>query len=190
LRGQFAGVAGGAHSGTSAVSCSQAGNWIAPDGTGRTLYIGKAKNGKMLRVYEKGRQLGCPTSEWVRWEVQFTNRDRVIPIESLTSPAEFARGAYAALAFIGGPECRIKTRRVADRISLAKLTEHAKESYGTLFNVLSKSGLTALELVERVEREGIPRRLNAPTDFEIMDRCNALVASALESFEVSSAVRH
>lgn len=34
-------------------SCNQNGNWIEPDGTGRTFYVGKRQNGKMLRVYEK-----------------------------------------------------------------------------------------------------------------------------------------
>ena len=39
-------------------SCSQLGNWIVPDGSGRTFYVGKRKNGKLLRVCEKGKQLG------------------------------------------------------------------------------------------------------------------------------------
>ena len=39
-------------------SCSQQGNWIEADGSGRTFYVGKRKNGKLLRVYEKGKQLG------------------------------------------------------------------------------------------------------------------------------------
>lgn len=34
--------------------CDQAGNLINPNGDGRTFYVGKRKNGKMLRVYEKG----------------------------------------------------------------------------------------------------------------------------------------
>lgn len=41
-------------------SCHQNGNWIDPDGTGRTFYVGKRENGKLLRVYEKGMQLGIP----------------------------------------------------------------------------------------------------------------------------------
>jgi len=41
----------------------QAGNWMEPDGSGRTLYIGKRENGKMLRVYEKGKQLGEQTNK-------------------------------------------------------------------------------------------------------------------------------
>lgn len=37
-------------------SVSQAGNWIQPDGRGRTLYIGKRTNGLFCRIYEKGLQ--------------------------------------------------------------------------------------------------------------------------------------
>jgi phage replication initiation protein len=36
--------------GGKAPSCNQNGNWIQPDGSGRTFYVGKRKNGKMLRV--------------------------------------------------------------------------------------------------------------------------------------------
>ena len=176
--GAFCAAAGGARSGSTRVSCSQAGNWIEPDGRGRTLYIGKAKHGKMLRVYEKGRQLGDSTSPWVRWEVQLTNRDRAIPLEALVEPGPFARGAYPALAFIGGPECRIATRRVAQRISIEKLSEHARAAYGPLLDVLRKSGVAASDLVERLRRDAIPRRLHAATDAEIVARCNALAADA------------
>jgi len=182
--GGFCAAGGGARSGASRVSCSQAGNWIDPDGSGRTLYIGKLANGKMLCVYEKGRQLGDSSSPWVRWEVRIANRDRAIPLEALLEPAEFARGAYPALAFIGGQEQRIATRRHAERISLAKLTRHARDAYGPLFDVLAKSGVESVELVDRVRRVGYPRRLGAPTDADLVSRCNALLAAALaEEFE-------
>ena len=55
-------------------TCKQHGNWIEPDGSGRTLEIGKRKNGKLLRIYEKGKQLGDPKSLWVRWELQATQQ--------------------------------------------------------------------------------------------------------------------
>ena len=51
LTGQF-------NAGGNKPSCSQQGNWIEADGSGRTFYVGKRKNGKLLRVYEKGKQLG------------------------------------------------------------------------------------------------------------------------------------
>lgn len=69
------------------------GDWLGVS-NGRTLYVGSAKNGKMLRVYEKGRQLGDPDSEWTRFEVQLGNRDRVIPFDVLTDRDAFFAGCY------------------------------------------------------------------------------------------------
>jgi DNA relaxase NicK len=50
--------------------------------------VGKRKNGKLLRVYEKGKQLGDESSPWVRWELELHNRDRVIPWEVLLEPVQ------------------------------------------------------------------------------------------------------
>lgn len=174
--GGFAARGGGARSGASAVSCSQAGNWLEPDGKGRTLNVGRLVNGKMLCVYEKGKQLGDSTSRWVRWEVRLANRDRALPLECLTAPASFARGAYPALDFIDGPECRIATRRIKERISLAKLSQHASDAYGKLLNVLRRDGQSAEQVVKRLRRDGVPKRLTAPSEVEIQDKFNRLMA--------------
>ena len=178
LDGAFAPLKGGAKSGATAVKCSQFGNWARPDGSGRTLYVGKSANGKMLRCYEKGKQLGDVSSPWVRWEVQFGNRDRVLPLAMLLDPAPYLRGAYPALAFVHGESCRVATRKAQDRISVEKLTRHCREGYGPLVDVLVRSGVDAVQLVERIRRDGLPRRLNAPTAEELVARCNELAALA------------
>jgi phage replication initiation protein len=159
---------------------SQAGNWLSPDGNGRTLYVGRSTNGKMARVYEKGKQLGDPTSPYVRWEVQFMNRDRELPLAMLLDPAPFLRAAYPALSFVHGDGCRIATRKAQERISVEKLSRHAREAYGPLVNVLTRLGGTADEIVQRLHRDALPKRLNAPTDAELIERCNALFADATE----------
>ena len=178
IEGAFVSRKGGARSGDTKVSCSQAGNWVTPDGSGRTFYVGKARNGKMLRVYEKGKQLGDKSSPWVRWEAQLTNRDRELPLEMLVNPAPYFRGAYPALEFVEGDACRICTRRAQERISVEKLSRHAREAYGPLLDVLVRSGATAVEVVERIRRDGLPRRLSKPTAQELQDRCNALAQMA------------
>jgi len=160
-------------------SCSMAGNWLREDGSGRTLYVGKAKNGKMLRVYEKGKQLGDKTSPWVRWEAQLTNKDRALPVEMLLDPAAYFRGAYPALEFIEGEACRIATRKAQERITVEKLSRHCREAYGPLLDVLARSGVGAVQLVERLRRDALPRRLSAPTDAELIERAHALIADAL-----------
>lgn len=171
-------------------SASTAGNWLdQADTAGRTLYVGKAKNGKMLRVYQKGKQLGDPASPWVRWEAQLTDRDRVLPLAMLTDPAGFFRGAYPALAFVQGEACRIATRKAQERISVEKLTRHCREAYGPLLDVLVRSGASAAQVIERVRRDALPRRLHAPTDEQLRDRCHVLLAEVLAD-EYDDALRH
>ena len=45
-------------------------------GKGSTFYVGNSSSEKQLRVYEKGKQLGDPDSNWVRWEMQMRSSTR------------------------------------------------------------------------------------------------------------------
>jgi len=78
-------------------SCEMKGNWRRIEGAGRSFYVGKRDNGKMLRVYEKGRQLGDQSSLWTRFEVEIRNNDRDIPFEILTESDSYFVGAYKCL---------------------------------------------------------------------------------------------
>jgi len=142
-------------------STSFAGDW---DGLvkGRTYYVGNSTNGKSLRVYEKGRQLGEPDSEWVRFEVQFGNRDRTIPLEALTNRDEFFAGAYPALqTVVDAAATVIETHRQGDEVSLHCLLGHLRRCYGKLIDCLvSGIGAESSALVEEVRVIGLPRRVN------------------------------
>ena len=59
-------------------------------------------NGKMLRIYEKGKQLGDSESPWVRVEAELRNKSRVIPWDALTRPGSYLAGAYPCLAYLSG----------------------------------------------------------------------------------------
>jgi phage replication initiation protein len=72
------------------------GAWHESGTKGRTVYVGKLKNGKTLCVYEKGRQLNLEGSDWTRYEVRLGNRDREIPLDVLTNPDKYFTGAYPA----------------------------------------------------------------------------------------------
>jgi len=137
------------------------GDWLGGQG-GRTLYVGKAQNGKMLRVYEKGRQLGDPASEWVRFEVQLGSRDRVIPYEALTEREAFFAGCYPALEeMVSEAAQRIETSREKGSTTLAHLWKHAKRSYGKFFDALARyTGATNTDLIEEVRIVGLPRRVD------------------------------
>lgn len=142
-------------------SSACAGDWL-DKAQGRTLYIGKAVNGKMLRVYEKGMQLGDSESPWVRFEVQLGNRDRVIPFEALTRRDEFLAGCYPALEkMLAVAAESIPTNQTEGRTSLGHLMFHLKRSYGKLINTVSEAlAVDAGELIEAVTVYGVPRRLH------------------------------
>ena len=156
LDGQFT-------SGGNTPSCNQHGNWIQPDGSGRTFYVGKRKNGKMLRVYEKGMQLGRQWHPWVRWEVELHNKDRIIPWEVLLEPGRFFVGCYPnALGWAQVEMSKIRTLQKQSKISYEHLTAYAAVAYGPLLNVMLEVEGSADAVLKKLHRQGIPRRLVHP----------------------------
>lgn len=143
---------------------STPGDWFAPH-YGRTLEIGRRTNGKMLRCYEKGRQLGQPESPWTRFEVELRNIDRDLPLDILTECDRYFSGAYKCLErILESAGERIPTHQAEGEISIEKLTEHARASYGRLVHTLRLT-LTAGEVIEQLSRTGTPRRLEKATLF-------------------------
>lgn len=147
------------NSGGNRPSCSQQGNWIEPDGTGRTFYVGKRKNGKLLRVYEKGKQLGDPESPWVRWELELHNRDREIPWDVILEPGKYLAAAYPCMSWVNKIQERIKTNKKTAQISYDHLTHYASQAYGPLINVMLKVEGSPEKVIERLKRPGVPARL-------------------------------
>jgi phage replication initiation protein len=144
-------------------SCKQNGNWIEPDGTGRTFYVGKRKNGKMLRVYEKGMQCGVPWHPWVRWELELHNIDREIPWEVVLEPGRYLAGAYPkALGWVQEDMSRIRTIRTEMRLSYDHLVDCASKAYGPLINVMTAIEGSPEQIIERLRRDQIPKRLQFP----------------------------
>lgn len=137
---------------------STPGDWLDPK-YGRTLEVGRRENGKMLRAYEKGRQLGDTSSPWTRFEVELRNKDRDLPFDVLTDCDKYFAGAYRCLEkLLDVAAERIATHQKEGEISVERLTHFARVSYGQLVDVL-RVRLTAQEIVEEISRPGIPRRL-------------------------------
>jgi phage replication initiation protein len=138
-----------------------AGDWVGGK-EGRTLYVGKAKNGKMLRVYEKGKQLQSTSSEWTRFEVQLGNRDRVIPIEALTQRDKYFAGAYPALeSLIDSAAESIPTTRTEIATNLGHLLHHMRRCYGkALHQAAETCAVSPIDLVEEIRVIGMPRRVD------------------------------
>lgn len=137
-------------------------------GTGKTLYVGNRKNGKTLRIYEKGKQLGDPNSPWVRWELELHNNDRDIPLLVLMNPARYLAAAYPPCAWISERQCRIETATRRLDIGLDVLTDSARKSYGKLFWFYWKVlEMPPHEIVKMLAVEGIPSRLNHAVPGEV-----------------------
>lgn len=151
---------GGFNNGGRAPASRLDGDWLG-EVNGRTLYVGKATNGKMLRVYEKGRQLGDHSSEWVRFEVQLGSRDRVLPFECLTSPDKFFAGCYPVLeSMISDASERIPTEKKSGEVTTAHLLHHLKRCYGKLIDtVLGPLEAKNAEFIEYVRVVGVPKKL-------------------------------
>lgn len=170
LEGRYGGVgaavgwykAGGFCAGGRMPSIKQVGDWI--NGKGRTFYVGKRENGKLLRVYEKGHQLGDDQSLWVRYELELRSKDRVIPVSALLYRDEVLAGSYPALEWLLDVRpvtvpTIIKKRL---RVTIDHLTSYASLSYGRLVNAMAGIGMSAAEIVEGLRRDGLPSRLFIP----------------------------
>jgi phage replication initiation protein len=84
------------------LKCNMVGDWC--NGQERSFYIGSKEAGKQTNAYEKGDQLFGPeaNSNWLRIELRYGNKLRVLSSEMLRRPADFFAGAsdWHALALI------------------------------------------------------------------------------------------
>lgn len=130
------------------------GNWKRPNGKGRTVYVGHRENGKFLRIYEKGRQLGDKNSPWVRVEGQLGSRDRIIPFDVLLRAGEYLAAMYPALEWISEKQERILTKQRVAQIGLARAVQFMRRQCGAYVWALVEI-LGVEEFVEQVSREGV-----------------------------------
>lgn len=150
---------------------SQAGNWIGddPNKKGLTFYVGTRHSSQLLRVYEKGRQLGDTESEWTRIEVQFSSHDRILPLEMLIQPDEFFIAAYPVFTVWFGHWSKLpaktEIKKKSVEIILESLEFYAAQSYGKLLNVWRGLGMSSEEIVQKMTKgldmNSFPRRLAA-----------------------------
>ena len=129
-------------------------------GEGKTFYVGNRAYGKLCRVYEKGKQLGDPTSPWNRIEVEVRNKGRIIPWHVLTSPGHFLAGAYPCLYFLSVRQERIKTIHRSVRIQYPRMVENVKRFAGRSLNAMYEvEGGDAEAVLKQVLRAGRPKSL-------------------------------
>jgi phage replication initiation protein len=103
---------------------------------GRSLYVGSRQSGKLLRVYEKGIQMGDPNDKWVRWELELHSSQRIIPLDAMIKPSEYLAGAYPALAFLNEEQNVIKTTIKKARMSIERIIENQVISTRKAINMM------------------------------------------------------
>lgn len=130
-------------------------------GKGKTLYIGQRTNGKLLRIYEKGKQLGDPSSSWVRAEVELRNKGRIIPWDVVLTPGAFLSGAYPALRFLSTNQSRLKTIQRSKDIQYLTLIKNLRTQHGKSINLITRIHPDDPQAVlSLLRRDGIPKRFN------------------------------
>ncbi len=142
--------------------------------SGKTLYVGKRENGKMCRIYEKGKQLGDEASEWVRVEGELHAKDRVIPLDVLINPAPYWAGLYPIFTrLLGYVATRIETGRRVVAATVNSLVHWHNVAYGGLVGLLMDSIDDAEKVVEMLRRDSVPRRLRPVLALHSLDALSA-----------------
>lgn len=163
--------AGGFHCGGARSSVRHDGNWKYkdPNNQGLTLYVGNRASGKMMRAYEKGKQLGEANSKWTRVEVEYKSADRNIPFDVLLNPSAYFMGAYPCFETLFQFETseKIKTKKKTVEVTLDHSFEVIKKQFGKYFAYFKKV-LPLEEVIERVRHDDeniIPSRLVIVDDY-------------------------
>lgn len=127
---------------------------------GKTFYVGSASSERQLRVYEKGREMGDPDSEWVRYEAQFRASSRKeLPLDMLRDPSAYLLGAYPVLRFIQACAERIAITKEGQKATWKSVRRHLKRQYGATLNFMvanTVSDSALARLVRSLTSERLP----------------------------------
>ena len=129
--------------------------WRKEDGSGKTFYVGKKKNARFVRVYEKGRQLGDKDSLWCRFEIQMNHGDIEIPLDALIFPGGYFAGAFPICQTFKNMshEKRISVREKTLNMTFEHKVKHGRNAVGGLINFMKDVGLDAEQIVDMLKAE-------------------------------------
>lgn len=157
-------------------SCNQVGDWC--NGRARSFYFGSKEAGKQTNVYEKGHQLFGPKddSPWVRIELRYGNKLRVLDAEILNRPDDFFAGAsdwhassLRELSTKASPQPIKVNARLALESVTAEISRNIRWAMSTAAPTLALLFKHADEdmFVNVIEHQKLPGRLSKFTETEI-----------------------
>lgn len=166
---------GACDSGGKRLKCNLLGDWC--NGHGRSFYIGSKEAGKQTNVYEKGDQLfgAAADSAWMRFELRYGNKLRVLSSDMLRRPADFFAGASEWHAMVLAQADQVaspQSVRCNPRLALETVEAEAYRNLKWAINVAGPSIAAAFwnlgdEFVELVKGVRVPGRLRAFSTQEI-----------------------
>lgn len=130
-------------------------------GHGSTYYVGSRESGKMLRIYEKGKQLGDPNSNWNRVECEWRAVHRTLDVDMLRDPSSYLAAAYPCLSFISGRSSFVATVAFKAMACLEKAGDHAEKQAGGYLRALVELGYTLEQAALKVIKREVSPRLQA-----------------------------
>ncbi len=129
-------------------------------GDGKTYEVGSRKSGKLIRMYEKGKEQGDPNNSWFRVELELRNKDRNIPWEILIKPGQYLAGAYKALHYLSKEQIKIKTTQKQKDMTLERSVEWVRHAAGKHINAIIQHNDGDLSTVfNLIVRDGVPKKL-------------------------------
>lgn len=154
---------------------------------GRTMYVGSRSGSKMARIYEKGLQVfsqlpdqvresmtdpagtvfgpgeGAPENtiaeDWLRVEIEFKAKDTLLTFDMLTGSDSYFVGAYPFCATVLDMATGKRPPRLKDEaiITLARVVQAMRTSYGNTMTTLLDLGLLPHEIVDMIAT-GMPNQ--------------------------------
>lgn len=156
------------NSGGKKLKCNTPGDWA--NGQERSFYFGSKEAGKQTNVYEKGDQLFGPeaASPWIRAELRYGNKLRVLTPEMLRRPADFFAGAsdwHAAILRLADQIAVPEPVKTTGRLALETVEAEVTRNLRWMRDVAAPTAAAAIEflgleeVISMIKDQKLPGRL-------------------------------
>ena len=146
---------------------TQFGDWLNNDeaGKGLTAGIGSRNSSRYFRIYEKGKEMGDPSSPWVRAELELKSNNFYIPWDVLIEPGKYLAGSCKAMSVVSEERIVMRNIRKAKiKATIDRMKDVCRHQYGKLINALSELGYSSERIISELRRDGLPKGFEIPLE--------------------------